>query len=359
MSKPSKLVGDCLYQVNLVLWMLQPASAVGVRPVFHDAGYRLHSIEPELMLDVELASRLMLDEIAASNPVVPDLLLDSPEQEYLLLECKRSMFGAETEGGDSALKQARSLLLQTPPRLASALAAQSQDIRTTSLLYLTRHDSSHAQAEGLCSISQQLQARGYRTTAIGLLGLEAAPGAILLRHDYPQATTPDRLRARLGTEPIVVQDLEEGTDPRPLYFIPWMPGANDSDDDYSQAAFGNRILAEATSVLAQQRPPCTVELDVDALLGRATFGLRDRWRNKAVLRQLRDRTRELLRGQIRQGAAQLNVRLLSSPRHGLVFDLPDTTTQKRIIEAFRKWQTERWNVPIIQPGLFDSLEDNG
>jgi hypothetical protein len=126
--KPADLIGDPLYQVNLLLWMLQPSTGRPVNPLLQNAGFRLWDIERERPLPLDLASRLQTDGLAVRNPVAPDVLVDSPDKLFLTLECKRSMFGSQPQPGmsDGAIRQARSLLLQAP-------LGDPGPLRTTSL----------------------------------------------------------------------------------------------------------------------------------------------------------------------------------------------------------------------------------
>jgi hypothetical protein len=47
---------------------------------------------------------------------------------------------------------------------------------------------------------------------------------------------------------------------------------------------------------------------------------------------------------------------LPQPSKGWKLALPDEATKNRVIEGFRKWQTEHWNKPA-EPMLFDELEE--
>ena len=137
---PDELIGDPLYQVNLLLWMLQPSTGKPVASIFYDAGFQLRDVERELPLPIELLLQLQSDGLAVRNPVAPDVIADSPGRVFLLLECKRSMFGSQSAAGmsDGAQRQARSLLLQVPSIHASALGLQTQDVHATHLIYLPR-----------------------------------------------------------------------------------------------------------------------------------------------------------------------------------------------------------------------------
>ena len=357
--KIADLIGDPLYQVNLLLWMLQPSTGRPVNPLLHDAGLRLRDIERELPLPIDLASRLQTEGLAVRNPVTPDVLVDSPEKMFLALECKRSMFGSQPQPGmsDGAIRQARSLLLQTPLILASALGLQARDVHGTHLLYIARYEPDVNQVEGLQDLAQELRHKSFQTAPFGVLGLAVEGKTVALKHCPAPSLVPAALEARLAEQNVVHEIRDDGTDPRPLYFLPWMPESEPAVDDYNQAAFGNRILAAAMEVIGPCKPPCEIELDVEALLRKATLGVYDKWRNKGDRRTLQHNARELLRSQLKKASAAVVMSPLDTPRRGWKISVMDDTTHGKIIEGFRKWQQERWNKPV-EPTLFDQLEEN-
>jgi hypothetical protein len=357
---PTRLIANPLYQVNLLIWMLQPSTGAVVEPVLQKAGYRLFQIEPELSLPIELVESLQKNGFAHSNPVNPDLLICSPANDYIPLECKSRMFGSQLQpgGGDSQIKQARSLLLLIPPFLASALALQPRSVASSHVVYLAQHEPKIAQAEGLSNLSAELKKSSYRTIPFGLLGLSVEGNAIVLRGKYQHAKLPDALDKRLGKRRITVQKIvDDQTDPRPLYYLPWMPDNPSEDDEYSQQAFANRILAAAVSQIGPRKPPCEITLNVETLLGAATNNLYSQWRDKDVRKRLQKRAKELLKKSLNKAVADLKLTSLEFPEKGWKFEIPDQKIYSRVIEGLRKGEYKDWNNPIPQRSLFDEEDE--
>lgn len=355
----NELIGDPLYQINLLLWMLQPSTGVPVSPLLRKAGYRLRDIEPSLPLPLELANKLQVDKLPFSDPASPELLLVSDNKEFVPIECKATMFGSKSahEKDTSQIRQARSLLLQVPAILASSLGLQPKDVESTRLVYLSRHDPNIDQTEGLRELADGMKQLGYRTVLFGLLSLAVEGTSVTLRDASGSGALPPSILNQLtsGTAPLHPCE-DPQTDPRPLYFLPWMPGS-ETNELYSQAAFGNRVLTAVAANLGPRKPPCDVDLSLDDLLRQATHNFYEKWRNKPVRKVLRENAKNLIKREIQRAFSAVALQQTDEPGGGLKFSLPDEATQSRILEGLRKWQTDNWNKPP-EPGLFDSLEEN-
>lgn len=167
---PDALIGDSLFQTNLVLWMLQPSGGPPVRPVLRDAGFSLRAIEPTLGLPIPLAGQLQARGIAFADPVSPDVMLQDANQGLVLVECKRSLFGSSlADQCGSAQKQARSILLQTPANVASALGLTLKNVADTRVIYITCRLHYDDQGGGLTCLSQSLKRAGLDIAPVGLL----------------------------------------------------------------------------------------------------------------------------------------------------------------------------------------------
>jgi hypothetical protein len=355
---PSQLIGDALYQVNLLLWMLQPSTGAVVNPLLQKAGYKLVQIEPEFRLPVELVNQLQTDSIFTRDPVCPDLLINSPTNDYVILECKKKMFGSQPQPGmsDGQIRQARSLLLYIPQFLASALSLQPKDVTSTHLLYLSQHEPPISQTQGLKELATDLTTKAYKTISFGLLGLSVEGNAVAMRGNYSPGVLPSSLMRQLGKNDLTVHEIiDDKTDPRPLYYLPWMPDSAADNDTYSQQAFANRILASAVTVIGPAKPPCEIALDVEQLLLSATSNLYDRWRNRDIRKRLRDRTKELIKKTLRQSSPDLELISLELPARGWKFEIIDQKIQSRIIEGLRKGEQRDWNMPVSR-GLFDDVD---
>jgi len=349
----NKLIGDELYQINLILWMLQPSKGIPVKPLLAQAGFRIKDIEVELPLPVSLKNRLAANHIAVSDPVTPDIVMARKGGEYVLAECKKSMFGSGSTGAEpsSQIKQARSLLLQIPRILESALGLHPGSVVKSSVVYLSREDSTKDQLKGIKEIDSALGGAGYETAACGLLVLRVQNKEIVASAEQSDALG-GTMKDVFGKGVVVHSVQDDETDPRPLYIVPWMPGGSSDSDDYGQAVFGNRVLAAAAACIGLCRPACDVEVGIDELLSAATQGHFKLWKKKSVRKALRSNVKKLIEEVLKKFAPDIVADDLIHPGQGWKISIPDDRAQSMVVEGFRKWQAQKWNERPV-PLLFD------
>ena len=71
-SLMTDLIGDPLFQLNLMLWLSLPQPAGGrITPILHDAGFKAHWISPKLTLSQEIAEKLRQKGIRSNQSVAP------------------------------------------------------------------------------------------------------------------------------------------------------------------------------------------------------------------------------------------------------------------------------------------------
>ena len=341
-----RLIGEPLYQVNLLLWMLQASTGAPVEPVLQQAGYKLRWVEIDLPLPLALGQRLRTEEIEFSDPVAPDVVIEGAPGEYVLVECKRTMFGATPQegGSNSAIRQATSLLLQVPGVLNTAVPVPPESVRESQLVYLSRRQDGLDQLGGVSEIAVRLRAVGFQTVRHSLLTLTSTPDAVFLHGCDQLPLFPRDLTA------LKVQDVQPDTDPRPLYLLPWLPSSEPAVDEYNQRAFGARILSEAAIRVGLQTPPTHVVFDVDELLRSVMRGVYDRWRNKADRNVLRSNARKLIKTQLGRAKYDLLIDALPTPSSGWRVGIPEEKAKQEILEAFRA-SLEKWNEKP-EPELF-------
>ncbi|MEW6621411.1 MAG: hypothetical protein AB1422_19105 [bacterium] len=74
--KVSEVIKDPIYQLNLMLWLLQPLhDNYPLRPILKELGYELFAIGPSMPLSPELRERLTKLSISYVNVPEPDLLI--------------------------------------------------------------------------------------------------------------------------------------------------------------------------------------------------------------------------------------------------------------------------------------------
>ncbi|MFB5065731.1 MAG: hypothetical protein ACE3NC_00890 [Candidatus Wallacebacter cryptica] len=133
------LIGDPLFQLNLMLWLSLPQPAGGrITPILHDAGFKAHWISPKLTLSQEIAEKLRQKGIRSNQSVAPDLMLKrSGEDQFVLVECKKSGFGLDSI---KPTKQAVGLLVMQGDVLRDAAAGLRKDKWSSHLVYVVNDD---------------------------------------------------------------------------------------------------------------------------------------------------------------------------------------------------------------------------
>jgi hypothetical protein len=286
------------------------------------------------------------------------VVLDSPKKEYVLVECKASMFGGPRPGEKacSQVRQARALLLLVPEVLASTLGLQPADVAESKVVYLTRLDGEAPQAKGVCDVGKELADQGYTTVDCGIVCLTVTKKGIELTKCKGSGRLPAPIKRELADD-VRVHEIEgKDVDGHMLYYVPWMPGASNVKDDYGQAVFGSRVLAAAVEVIGPLRPPCHAKLEVDTLLSLATMGLYNKWHNKTVRRALRDDARNLLKTELVRYVDKAEVQAIDNAGRGWSVSIPDVATKSKIVEGLRKWRFDTWSKPL-QRSLFDNLTE--
>ncbi len=354
-----QLIGDPLYQMNLTLWMLQPQpnGSITVEPILRNAGFSLREIERPLPLPPALLTKLVEDGIAVQAEAAPDLLLNGPNKLVVLWECKRSTFGAPQGDGESHHRQARNYLLHSPQVLAGALAAATGSVQRSHVIYLSRLNVAHDQTEGLQSLRDTLTMRQNATAPFCLLALSANGGCIEIRQTGSASTALPGLES-LAPPKTVQSSTDDQTDPRPLYYIPWMPESEPRTDTYNFHSFGCRVLNATAEVIGLTRPPNEATIDFEEALQRATSGHYRLWRNKTTRQAIREGARKLIREVVSGASADVKIQPVGHPATtGWRIEVSHDRIKGKIIKALRQWPGHDWITPhMVQAEL--PLETN-
>ena len=157
-STPDQLIASPTYQVNLLLWMARSDNRARVPAVLAEAGYEILTIEERISMSPDLQQRLRSAGFKPSPFVAPDVILKA-KKDYLIVECKRSMFGADT----SNQRQAISLLTLVPRQFENSRSMQAGKVQSVSLAYVSRCDDQHDELEGVTDAQNRLvQAQDHR-----------------------------------------------------------------------------------------------------------------------------------------------------------------------------------------------------
>lgn len=277
-ASTSSLLADPVFQLNVLLWTLQPLPAsVRHRPyvsVLHDAGYAVKALGAPLTCDGETERRLVT-EFGLRRPPNPDVLASAPSgAAWPVLECKASSFGVAS----STASQAKKILARSHDVALPAGAPPGETVPGAAV-WLTRAEEGAQISQTLVELAQDLESRGLSAAPHGILGLASSEEGVVLARQAGALPAP--MSEALAEPHVVVpkaDPIEE--DPRPLYFLPYDPGVEQEPKERKRCI---RILLErarvhAVSHLGRSQPPMTVVLEGLTLLREATFEMSSRWR---------------------------------------------------------------------------------
>jgi hypothetical protein len=293
-ARAEEILGDPIFQLNVVLWALQPAPPnAPIRPVLREAGYLLSAISRDLPPPFELRPGLK-ELLGSDTPPAPDVLGEPPKgTPWLVVECKGSGFSPESSNARQAIK-----LLAVSMDLRSSLALPGDAPRPGVVAYLTLMTDRDQLMATLRELQGRLDQAGLPSGDAGVFGLALADhreGQAVVVAPCPDGDWPEPIAALVPEAPVIL--LGRNEDPRPLYLIPWDPSVQQSREmrGYCRAVLFARVAAEAVAVLGHETVPQRVVVKVEPLLSAATFGVSDRWRSRSDLsRTLRECKRFLV-----------------------------------------------------------------
>jgi len=285
-----ELCGDPLFQLNLAIWLAQSKPEdFSIRPVLYQSGFRIFSIGPLLALPPDTRLMVKGSKIDCNDGAKPEIILEADNRsKILIMECKRSSFG----GSSSTASQARTLLLLSGPIISEVLATGVRSSAKGILGYLTRSEHSIRLEDTLSELTKEMKQMNLDTGDYGCLGIRANDTGILLEYS-------DKMKSLLNFQiiaPMKILTLEEGTDPRPLYLIPYDPNVEQSE---AEQAFCRRILYERflSYILSKVGPanvPCEIVVTREEIMKAATFGLFEIWDDKEAVKHMRRLLRDFM-----------------------------------------------------------------
>lgn len=352
MSTLNDLVGDPLFQLNSLLWLTQPMPAsAGFRAVLREAGFEVDAISPLLTLPPDILLLLKGSGLAHQSRVCPDVVLCRQQDgRYAIVECKGNSFGVAS----STAEQARTLLVAAGPRLDEPLGLKSGTVQRSVASYFVPSSAAADMGQTLRALEGELRSTKLPVGTSCVLGLELGAAALSLVADD---VARDFYSLPAGKVDFV--NLEEGTDPRPLYFVPYDPGCNQSDEErtYCKRVLFERIHTSVLGAAGRAVPPCNLVFDAVGLLNDATLGMYDVWGDKAsrkhmrgLVRQLLGKLAEILRGEVGDVFEYVEEK-------GWVLHVPSESTKDSICGALSRFSCETMDLrQELQPTLFDDLE---
>ena len=347
-----ELVKDPVFQLNVLLWLAQPLPQAyqEITPLFYSHGFDVYALAPLLTLppDILLVMRDRGFEVQARAR--PDVILAQElTGKFSVTECKGSSFGVDS----STAQQARTLLVLAGPRCHEVLGLQAQAVQQSALSYLVPSPERPAMEATLSALLDTFRARGLSAGESLCLGLMITNEGLGL--DVDDATAQFfELSPGINT----FLRLDADTDPRPLYFVPFDP---DTDQSEEEKVFGRRVLFERMhsaiiAAVGRARPPTAVTFKSTDLLNDATFGMYDLWENRDSARHMRRLCRWFMDSLRKAVHAHEPGVITYEGEEGWKLDLPEAGRQGRILEIMLRFSCETMELgEEPEPGLFDDL----
>jgi hypothetical protein len=335
MSTLSELLRDPIFQLNSVLWLVQPLpSGFEIKPVLREAGFEVYAVAPPLAPPPDVLLALKDSGLAHQDRVLPDVVLHKGQnRRFALVECKARSFGHRS----TTASQARTLIVVAGPRVHESLGVQANEVSQGATVFvLPQADATQIEAT-LTELRDELITARLPCGATMALGLDVQPDALILCAHEPARRFFD---LPSGHEPFV--QLEEGTDPRPLYLIPYDPDCNQSEDEraFCKRVLFERLHAAVLGAAGRAVPPTTLTLQAETLLNEATWGMYDLWENRESNKHMRRLVRDLLGKLARVANAECGNTLREVQGMGYELQLLDDETQAKVCTVLGRFSCE-------------------
>lgn len=277
MTDPS---GDPLFQLNAVLWMLQPMPEQPnpVNAVLHLHGYAIRSLGQSLTADAVLERQLAVELDLRGSPA-PDVLASAPTgNPWPVFECKGSSFGPDSTTSDQALK----ILARGADLSLTVGSAPSQTIDGC-VVYVTRKEEATQLQATVEELSAILAQAGVSPAPASTLGLRIERGTGLLARVIA-GSFPGKGGSALASDVLILRAAGPQEEARPLYLVPFDPGIQQDAEERTRCLRVLLARGQATAASALGRGPSqgTAVLEGHALIDAATYGLAKHWRDTAV-----------------------------------------------------------------------------
>ena len=279
MTSEITLLSDQVFQLNAFLWALEDLPAPGqIRPVLRNAGYYLVAVGRRVLVPADASVVAALKKLAGSpdrSPCRPDLWLKHSEHPVQpIVELKARGFSPDSSNRRQALK-----LLVSAFDLAASLGESTE--HRGHVLYGTVSTDTNDLVTTLKQLADEVRAEGAPVAPTAVVGLSIEKDGVALSSPTP-SDLPEPAAKALAA-PAIVVNRDGDNDLRPPYFVPWIPGIDDTQDPDLRSdglqELTARVLTHAQGYVGRAQVPTTVSLNGDELLRGATFGVFDRWQD--------------------------------------------------------------------------------
>jgi hypothetical protein len=337
MTSQTKFSNDPLFQLNLLLWLTQPMPSISsIRPIFYEAGFEVYSLSPLLTLPPEIRDAVRQKNIRCQESARPDIIIHRAIKNgtYILMECKKNSFGVES----SSAEQGRAYLLLTGPSVRQVLGLDPKESLKATVLYVTDSGVLNLLKDSLNQMAEELDRNNLKHGTYECLGLELRDSSVFLH-------MPEEFRQLLNTptlSPVEVLKAEDGTDPRPLYFIIYDPGIDQDPEERKlcQRILFERIQGSLLMRIGQATPPCHLTFTNEDLLSDATFGMYKIWEDNSARRHMRSLTNGLISAIHRVLPDEVRQKFFFSEGEGWIIDIGSDEEQQMVLNLISRFKAD-------------------
>ena len=351
----AELAEDPMFQLNAMLWLVQPlpqeSQVPDIRPILYERGFSVYAIAPFLAAPPDLRLAMIGAGVSLKERVRPDVVLEG-HGKFAITECKKSSFGA----GSSSREQMRTLLAISGSRIAEVLAEPRERVRGSMLVTVLPEPQRGRFTETLDALETELRNAGCPAGDWTILGLRVDEDCIALVFDPAGA-------GFFGVQPggHCFLRVWPGSDPRPLYFIPYDPDVQQSPAEANRCRriLLDRIHSSIISMVGRSVPFSETRVRREDLLREATLGMYELWENRDSAVHLKRLCQEF----IRDLAQHVNQRVPGAftyvqAEQVWVIRVGDEQQHQSLLEAMMGFSAESTQrAPVEQSRLFEGLEE--
>jgi hypothetical protein len=353
--KPSDLLKDPLFQLNSLLWLAQPLPhGHEITPLFYQQGFAVYAIAPLLAPPPNVRLAAQEAQISMQERVRPDVVLvNESNHKFATTECKASSFSPTS----STAEQTRALLVVAGPRAAEVLGLTSGQVSASLLGFVTPESDRELMSQTLAILYEELRKQELPAGPSSVLGLALTDTDVSIFIDETGSGF-----FMLPSGNLRFMKHESDTDPRPLYFIPYDP---DIEQTQQERVLCKRVLFErmhSTIVAAVGRANPSAELTFESkkILNDAMFGMYEHWENRESAKHMRGLCWQFMDPLMQAVNSVVSSTIVFQPGEGWKLSLRDEKQHEQVIDALTRFSCETLDLQTTpEPSLFDASEDVG
>lgn len=351
-EKIKRICEDPLFQLNLTIWLAQPMpDNFSIRPLFYQSGFKIYSIGLLLPLPPDIKLITETSNLKVQGSVKPEIILECENTTKLLIvECKKSSFGKTS----STANQARTLLILSGSTIFDVLGMDTSKTLKGYLCYFTMAEQTGLLENTLSQLAEEIKLQiNLKTGGYGCFGINPENNSIQLEFS-------EQLMSDLGiiqSSPVEVLNVVDGTIPRPLYFIPYDSGVDQTPEEQ---AFCRRILYERFLgfILCKIGPaaiPGNVIITWDEVIKEVTMGLYEVWDDRDVKKHMKSLWHEFMRALKASFKENLRNYLNHELNVGWCFKFQNKDEHEELVSQVCKFKPEEMDLSKTQLELFEEL----